>query len=154
METADERDCLQQMFWDEDSGNGRNINPLWKEGDDDPYSLVLSSLSVSLTSYSTWKCIQRGSKQIAIWNLNISVSKLFWSRKYLNRDVCGAGSNCSLKPGFQTPGPGPWFFRLLRHAWNPAWRVDFASECLLTKMPFLSNKMILQLMYDYIQLWK
>ena len=37
-----------------------------RRGDDDPYSLVLSSLSVSLTSYSTWKCIQRGSKQIAI----------------------------------------------------------------------------------------
>ena len=107
METSDERDCLQQMFWDEDSGNGRNINPLWKEGDDDPYSLVLSSLPVSLTSYSTWKCIQRGSKQIAIWNLNISVSKLFWSRKYLNRDVCGAGTNGSPKPGFQTPGPNP-----------------------------------------------
>ena len=144
METSDERDCLQQMFWDEDSGNGRNINPLWKEGDDDPYSLVLSSLSVSLTSYSTWKCIQRGSKQIAIWNLNISVSKLFWSRKYLNRDVCGAGTNGSPKPGFQTPGPGPWFFRLLRHAWNPAWGVDFASEFLLTNMPFLSNKMVFQ----------
>ena len=56
-----------------------------RRGDDDPYSLVLSSLSVSLTSYSTWRCIQRGSKQIAIWNLNISVSKLFGSRKYLNQ---------------------------------------------------------------------
>ena len=114
-----------------------------RRGDDDPYSLVLSSLSVSLTSYSTWRCIQRGSKQIAIWNLNISVSKLFGSRKYLNRDVCGAGTNDSSNPGFQTPGPRPWFFCLLSHAWHPAWGVDFASEFLLTKMPFLSSKIIL-----------
>ena len=109
-----------------------------RRGDDDPYSLVLSSLSVSLTSYSTWKCIQRGSKQIAIWNLNISVSKFFGSRKYLNRDVCGAGSNGSPNPGFQTPGPKHWFFA--QTCLQGAWGVDFASECNSTNVFFCLTK--------------
>ena len=65
-----------ELEWD----FGWNINLMWKEEIQTPPTARLFIgfiILVCLTSYWTWKCIQRGSKQIAISNLNISPKKFF-----------------------------------------------------------------------------
>ena len=78
---------------------GWNINLMWKE-EIQTQLFIGFIIPVCLTSYWTWKCIQRGSKQIAISNLNISPPKNSFLQEWRQSCKSWSHSDC-------------WFFWLM-----------------------------------------
>ena len=109
METADERDCLQQMFWDEDSGNGQNINLLWKEGRRRPLfigfiiSVCLAHILFNLEMYSA------GIKTDCHLKSEYLSLETFWIQKIFEPRCLWSWDKRFLQPWI----PDPWTWTLI-----------------------------------------